>query len=167
MKKNNQKGFMLAEAFIVSTVVLGVLVFMFIQIRTIITGFDRSFSYDTVPGIYIANEFSKFIKNIDYSTTKDRINANGYVVKGKDAYSAYVNNYGVDVNESWNSMITSANVKTIIICKENAIEVKNAFEGTFSTKFTEYIKHLKVDDVNDEYRIIIEFNDNTYASIRM
>lgn len=160
MKKNSQKGFMLAEAFIVSTFVLGVLVFMFIQIRTIITGFDRSFTYDTVPGMYITNELVKFIKDNDYNNTLNTVDSTGYILKNVDSYSG-------DVNFVWNNILKNGNIKNVIVCKENAAKIKNDTTGIFSKKLIEYTKTLRVDNYANVYRVIVEFNDETYASVQM
>ena len=62
MKKDNQKGFVLAETFIVSTFVLGVLVVLFLQIKTVINGYDRSFTYNTITGIYNTSEIKKYVQ---------------------------------------------------------------------------------------------------------
>lgn len=166
MKKNNQKGFMLVEAFIVSTFVLGVLVFMFVQMRTISNGYDRSFSYNTIPGIYITSEIAKFVTNHNYERIKleidDRV-GDSFVIMGKDYYS----NYQSDVNLVWNEMLEHANVKTVVVTEENCSELKQSGTNLLDSKFKKYIKSLKVENIETLYRIIIEFNDNTYASVML
>ena len=163
MQKNNQKGFMLVEAFIVSTFVLGVLVFMFIQLRTVVNGYDRSFSYNTVPGIYIANEIGKFVVNFDYENTKQTVDNAGYVIKNIDSYSEF--DYAV--SDTWNAMLQDANVKTVIIATEDATILKEAKNGQISSKLEDYIDYLNVGNLTNRYRIIVEFNDETFASVKL
>lgn len=163
MKKNNQKGFMLVEAFIVSTIVLGVLVFMFVQIRTVINGFDRSFAYNTVPGIYITNELGKFVTQYDYENIKQKVYNNGYILRNKDSYKEF----DVSINDTWNEMLKNSDVKNIIIAEENLRRLKDVTDGTFSPKLEDYIDTISVDNLVGQYRIIVEFNDDTYASVKL
>lgn len=149
MKKNHQSGFMLAEAFIVATVVLGVMVFMFLQIKTIINGYDRSFRYNTIPGIYHTKEIVNFIKNNtdDYNLLQLQVNKDGYVV--------------IDSTDStFSEIFKDANVKTFIMSTGDMSSLKNS--ETILPKFQKYIKTLTT-SIN--YKFIIEFNDDTYASI--
>ncbi|MBE6138482.1 MAG: hypothetical protein E7173_01905 [Firmicutes bacterium] len=159
MKKNNEKGFMLVEAFIVSTIVLGVLVFMFVQIRTVVNGFDKSFSYNTVPGIYIANELSKFIEQNGYDSTL--LESNGYIMNGYDAYK----NEDVSTNEIWNEILTHGNVKNVIVTDYSMSKLKSS--DALSTGLEDYIYSLQVDTKYKDNRIIVEFNDKTYASLKL
>lgn len=163
MKKSNQKGFMLVEAFVVSTVVLGVLVFMFVQLRTVVSGFDRSFSYNTVPGIYIANELGDFIVSHDYDNLKQKVNVNGYIVQNIDSYidSDY------ETNILWNEMLKAASIKNVVISTEDAAAIKTSNNVLSSVKLEDYIKFLSVDGNSNQYRIIVEFNDDTYASVKL
>lgn len=57
----NKKGFMLLETLVVSTFILGILIFLFIQLSTIKRAYDTSFRYNTITGLYHAKEFSKFL----------------------------------------------------------------------------------------------------------
>lgn len=163
MKKNEHKGFMLVEAFIVSTVVLGVLVFMFIQLRTVVTGFDRSFSYNTVPGIYIANELGEFVVKYDYENIKQEIATNGYVIKNVDSYI----DFDYETNNLWNEMLKVSNVKNVIISTEDVSVLKTTNNILSSAKLEDYIRLLSVDNHENKYRIIVEFIDETFASVKL
>ena len=112
MKKNN-KGFMLAEVFIVSSFVLGVLVYMFIQTNSIMRNFNRSFSYNTVSGLYITNEVAKYIKKNDIND-----------------YCTGVNMIKYEGNNTWNNLKKSSNINTVIIGKIRKWMLKiNSFYG--------------------------------------
>ena len=160
MKKSNQKGFMLVEAFIVSTLVLAVLVFMFVQIRTVINGFDKSFSYNTVSGIYIANELSDYIQARGYD--EETVENEGYIIKGYNSYESH----GIDVSDIWNRMLKNTNIKNVIISTSDTTKLKSSLSAEISAGLKDYVKTLKIDGFN-EHRLIIEFNDKTYASIKM
>ena len=185
MKKNNQKGFMLVEAFVVSAFVLGVLVFMFIQLKTVVNGFDRSFTYKTISGIYTANELGDFITQYDYENIKLLVDQNGYANVGSKYYDNYdvdKTNIGNPIGMLWSEMLLNANVKTIIVAheniemlKENYINVNLHFpewetDVTIqkpSSKFTNYINSLKIDNLVGRYRVIVEYNDETFASVKL
>lgn len=139
MKKNN-KGFMLAEVFIVSSFVLGVLVYMFIQTNSIMRNFNRSFSYNTVSGLYITNEVAKYIKKND------------------------TNNYCTSVNiidysdDTWKKLKKSSNINTVIIGNLNDIKANVTSNTGISPKAQDFIKFL---EEKDKCVIIIEFDDKT------
>lgn len=163
MKKSNQKGFMLVEAFVVSTVVLGVLIFMFVQLRTVVSGFNRSFSYNTVTGIYIANELGDFVEAHDYENLKQKVNIDGYIVQNIDSYI----DFDYEINILWNEMLKVANIKNVVISIEDAAVLKASNNILNSAKLEDYIKFLNVDRDLNKYRIIVEFNDDTYASVKL
>ena len=140
MKKINQKGFVLAEAFIVSTFVLGILVFMFLQIKTIINGYDKSFTYNTIPGIYNSREIKKFIQKNDYGVILEEINNNDYIILDSS-------------NKSYNDIFEISNVKTLVISKGDLTGLRN--NKLLSPKFQNYIKTLAS---SNGYQFIIEFN---------
>lgn len=148
MKKNNQRGFVLAEAFIVSTFVLAILVFMFLQIKTIINGYDKSFSYNTIPGIYNSREMKKFIEKNNYNELLETVGVNGYVILESSDYT-------------YSKIFKHSNVKTVIITKGDLKNIKNNVK--LSQKLQNYIKTLVP---SDENQFIFEYNDDTFATIK-
>lgn len=138
MKKNN-KGFMLAEVFIVSSFVLGVLVYMFIQTNSIMRNFNRSFSYNTVSGLYITNEVAKYIKKNDTNNYCTGVN----IIDYKD-------------NNTWNNLKKSSNINTVIIGNLNDIKANATSNTEISPKAQDFIKFL---EEKDKCAIIIEFNN--------
>ena len=51
----NNKGFAITEILILSTVITGILLFMYSQFKNINRSYQTSFIYDTVEGMYLAN----------------------------------------------------------------------------------------------------------------
>lgn len=148
MKKKYQKGFVLAEAFIVSTFVLGVLVFMFLQIKTIINGYDKSFSYNTISGIYHAMEVKKYLQNSDYENLVDQVEESDFVVLNKS-----------DI--LYSEIFKAANINVLIISNGDLKMLKE--NNVLSFKLKDYIKTLTN---STDYKLIFEFNDNTFATIK-
>lgn len=150
MKKNN-KGFMLAEVFIVSSFVLGVLVYTFIQINSIMKNYNKSFSYDTVQGLYIANEIKNYLN---------------YNSSNKEFVSSACENYKIfDVSDDyWSKIKKSANIKTVILGNLNYIKENVATDSNISAKQKDYIKYL---GEKDSCILLLEYNDDTYVSLSM
>lgn len=151
MKKNN-KGFMLAEVFIVSSFVLGVLVYMFIQINSIMKNYNRSFSYDTVQGLYVTNEVRKYINLTD---------------SDKNIISGACANYQILNDENdifWQKIKESNDIKTAILGNLNYIKGNAINDNNITPKAKDYINYLSS---KDNCVLMLEFNDGTYASLNM
>jgi len=63
MKKNNIKGFVLAEVIIVSVVVITALTVMYMQFISVNNSYYRSFKYNTVDDLYATNNIRSFIED--------------------------------------------------------------------------------------------------------
>lgn len=145
--KKNKNGFMLAEVFIISSFVLGILVYMFVQINSIMRSYNKSFSYNTVSGLYITNEIKKYVSgdtSLDIST-------------------ACTNNIYVADNIDDN-LKEDANIKNIIIGNLNYIKNNATDNDKITPKALDFIKYL---ESKDKCVIIVEFSDDTYASLNM
>jgi len=67
----------------------------------------------------------------------------------------------------WNNMFGMNNIKTLIIAKDDINSLKKIKGEKISDKVVDYINTITSSDVQNAYRIIVEFNDDTYASIRL
>ena len=159
MKKN--KGFTLVETLIVSAFVLGTLTYLFIQIDNSITNFDISFKYDSISDLNNTMVVYNFIKESGYTNLTKSI-ANGYV--------DITNSSMVLGNSSYYNLIKDKiNAKRIIIAEENMVELKkNLSSLDFSEELKRYIKRYDNDQaIIGEYIIIVEFNNDHIASVRL
>ena len=77
----NQKGFAITEVLILSTVIIGVLVFMYAQFKSINRTYQYSFKYDTPEAMYLANNIVNFINEdkYDYLVAQMAFKKNGYM----------------------------------------------------------------------------------------
>ena len=191
MKKNNQ-GFMLVEALVMSTVIIGVLVFMFIQFRNISRGYDRSFSYDTVPNLYYTNEIKRILtdKNFSYLDLKTKgapehlpyyISEYKYIsVFSRDTnkcmvvYDNEMNEYEEIIEdlcwqfydeEAGDGWFYEFKVKNIIITKENLTGLKNQYRKELSPELNDYINYVKVNGDVNRFRLVVEFEDGSFGSL--
>lgn len=180
MKKDNQ-GFMLVEALVMSIVIIGVLVFMFIQFRNISRGYDTSFSYDTVPAMYYTNELKEWIitngylYDLEYDLgTEDYLHVVKYIEEDNEYafFAMYIEEDDVyeelyDHNSQLESLVDAAEIKNVVIADEGLTGLKGVYNSEFSEKFNDYINYVKVNGEVNKYRIVVEFFDGTFASLRL
>lgn len=161
MKKNN-KGFTLIETLIVSAFVAGTLTYLFIQMNNTLTNYDITFRYDTINGIYNANVIAEYLKENSYSNLMNLTSTNGYV--------DITTSTNINGNSSYYGLITDKiNAKTILFTSEDMTEIKNNIKETaYSEELKRYIQKKDSDNtLTNKYIIIIEYKDNTFASVRV
>lgn len=154
MKKNS--GFMLFETLIVSTLVLGTLIFLYVQIVNIKKSYNVSFKYNTIPGLYNANALAKYLEKTGYSDIKSQLEGANYV-DITDCASAGSLCYKI---------VEKTNIKQALFVNSNITNLKTELDDTsFNRDLKKYIRRLPDNKENYNYRLIIEFNDNTFASV--
>lgn len=160
MIKNN-KGFALTEILILSAVVIGVLTFMYIQFKNINRSYQYSFKYDTVEGLYLANNIVNYINNDNYDILVEKLNTNqeGYL----DITSCDLELFQTPL--FCEQLIQKSEIKQIIFTNENASKLKANMQK-LDNDFQEYIKKIKTINTENDYRIIIKYNDGTFTTMR-
>ncbi len=157
----NEKGFALTEILILSAVVIGVLTFMFIQFKTINRSYQRSFQYDTPEGLYIANNILKYIDDGNYDALVERlsINSKGYI----DITDCDMDLY--NTSSFCEDLYEKSGIEQIIFTKENPSEIKKNIKN-FSNDMQDFIKQIKTINSESDYRIIIKYTNDTFATMR-
>ena len=161
----NKKGFMLLETLVVSTFILGILIFLFIQLSTIKRAYDTSFRYNTVTGLYHAKEFSKFLLENGYDQVDNKLanTTSGYV----DITSCP--NLGLLCGK----IEKEINAKRILYVSENISSLQNNLSTSqfdtnlFNSELKKFILQMNSVEPTGKNRLIIEYNDNTYATITL
>lgn len=154
MKKNS--GFMLFETLIVSTLVLGTLVFLYVQLTNIKKSYNVSFKYNTIEGLYHANNIAKYLEKVGYQEMITNLADNTYLDITNCAYSTTL----------CSSLVTQENIKTMLFVNKDISTLKeNISNIAVSKKFKRFIKTLPNYKKKYQYRLIVEFNDDTYASV--
>jgi len=160
MKKNNNSGFMLAETLIVATFLVSTLLFIYIQFNGITNKYDDSFKYNTVNGLYTTKNIIKYISNDGMDYLKDTIdNSEIDYINITDCPNIYF----TETNYC-SALMSASNVKTILFTKENLDNLKNITE--LDQTVTDFINNIDYEVVHG-YRLIIEFNDGTFASLKI
>ena len=164
MKKNNANGFFLVETLIVTTIVALSMVFLYTQIVKLIDGYELRLTYNTVNGVYAATEFNKYIINDStlYLDLTSSLNADGYnEVLCTDFTSS----------DYCNAMVSTLNIENMYITKYNTSAIKtNAPDvDEFSQDLKLFISNIKSESnaLTTEYRMIVEFNNGEFATIKL
>ena len=151
MKKN---GFMLAEVLIVSTLLIGVMVFMYTQIRTLTLNYTRSFNYNTVDGLYGARVIKDFLMN---ENTYKNFDSTTFVESNKinreDLFNALVTELGI------NKIIVTNNTTLVYDYLTNNYSKASSYTGdtSYYEDFITFTVTLKEDKSK---HIIVTYNDS-------
>lgn len=158
MLKNN-KGFVLTEVLILSAVVIGLLVFVFIQFKNVNRSYQYSFKYDTVQGMYLANNIVNYINNNDFDSLV--LNLSNSTIKYLDLTSCDISYFSVA--SFCDKLVESSNIEKLLFTYEDTSLMN---KSDLSEDMKLYIDSIKTLRSSDDYRIIIKYNDGTYASMR-
>ena len=163
MKKFNNRGFMLTELLVTSTLVCTVLIFLYAQFFSVKKSYENSFKYNTVNGLYALSNVRDFLVDNDIYILKQNLLLNDYV----DLTDESNNRIVLNDSEYFNTLITKLNIKNIIFTTENLTDLisnLNSMPDTFEDmkKFIRYIDYNKTGSL---YRIIVEYADNTFATL--
>lgn len=159
MKKVNKKGFVLAETIVISVVVITALVIIYTQFISVDNSYYRSFNYNNVNDLYLANQIKTFINNSNGSSIYSIIDdENLYIdITECDYFIEYM---------YCENLIDAINAKRVIITKNDTTNLISNIESyDFSEAMKSYIKNSKSNE--DGYRIIVEFNDSTIAGLEL
>ena len=162
MKKIKNKGFMLMETLVVSTFVVTTLTILFVQFQRINRNFDITFTYNTVNGLYATNNIHNFIKP-DVPKIVEELDKSSVPYLDITSCPTYITS-----QEYCKALMTSLKVKKVLFTKEDITDLKeNIKENTeIDQKLKDFIKYIS-DAKNDNYRLIVEFTDATYATLKL
>lgn len=161
MKKMNNKGFMLVETLIVATFLVTTLLFIYVQFNNITRTYDTSFKYNTVNGLYTTKNIIKYISTDGIDALKEGLTQDGVeFINITDCSETYFSE-----NNYCSILMDFSNVKTVLFTNENLESLEDNNSGLDQTiiDFINYINYEKTPG----YRIIIEFDDNTFASLKI
>jgi len=156
VKKNSIKGFVLAETLIVSMFVAGVLIFLFIQFSNLSKNYIDSYNYNSVEDLYSLKNIRDYIENDIEAWTliKDELKKNDFF--------EMTNCENFSNKEYCLYLLEVKEIKQIYITENNFD--KNIFLLS-NTKFKNFLDKIKSEGL-ESYRIIAEFKDSKYATIR-
>lgn len=158
MKKKNNKGFMLTETLIVATLLITVLLFMYIQFKNVMRSYEQSFKYNTISDLYALNNIKKYIVQEEYIIMANSLNNRDYIELDK-CQSIYFK------NQSYcNEIMKDLKIKKIYLTKQNIQGLIN--KNSFDLATNDFLKSIDFSN-DDGYRLIGEFNDGTFGTLKV
>ena len=157
MKKSNKKGFVLAETIAVSVVIMTSLVIIYTQFMSISKSYARTFAYNSVNNLYLVNNIKNYIKSDGLNNLISALSNSNYVditSCSTDYFTEYI---------YCETLMDNLNVRQVIFTKTNLDELKNNMNG-LSEKMKQFVNYINYKNTSG-YRIIVEFNDETYATL--
>lgn len=175
-RKRNTKGFMLIETLIVCVFVGVVLVLLFVELRTIANNYEKSFTLNTTNALYNARKIKEYLQTMNMSQMEADVNGtqNGYI----DITSCEKNYYTpiVGQEEAYQQYCTllyqNTKVQKLLFSKEDLTDVQyyieqNRTQDSISQKMLDFIDYIPYEKQAGFYRIIVEYKDGTFASIKI
>lgn len=155
VKKMYSEGFMLVETLIVTTFVTSVLIFLFIQFNNLSNNYSDSYSYNTVNDLYA-------LRNVKYYIESDSTFINSLNEINKSIYIDMTDCNLVEDENYCFKLLEYLNIKKLYIV-DNFFDIR-LFDKT-NEPLKKFVQKIKSQGL-EKYRIIGEFNDSTYATIR-
>lgn len=160
MKKNDNKGFMLTELLVTATLICTVLIFLYTQFYSVKRSYDNSFRYNTVNGLYALANVRDFLIQNDVYILKQNLNTNSYI-------DLMNNPSGINNTEYFHTLVSSLNIKNLFFTNSNLSDLisnLNSLSDDYEP-LKKFIRHIDYDENDTRYRLIVEYNDDTFASI--
>ena len=172
MKKSNQKGFMLTETLIVSTFIVSILLFIYVQLRNINANYADSLAYNDVTTIYSAGNIKNFLLEDNYEELKQYFKDNFSL--DPDAPLVYFDLTTcpasvVSETTYCQALLEQLNIKKVIFTDESNEYLLRFLDNdnNLSNNMKQFIKSQKTDGEIGEYRLYVETSDGKFATIKM
>lgn len=161
MRKSNEKGFMLIETLLVSVFIASTLIFLYIQFQKVRNSYSNSFTYDTINGIYANKVILEYLQeNGINNLSRTMQNTSVSYIDITDCPAAYLEN-----TSYCNRIMSDLGVKRIYYVASDVTAFKDKMDSIgLSNKFKRYVNAM-TGNVGVGYRLVTEFDDDTYASI--
>ena len=160
MSKMNNKGFLLTESLIVSTFVLTVLVFIFIQFKNLMVNYKSSYMYNNVEDIYSLGSMGAFLKNnITISIPEN----SSYLEIYKDGTCTNIPEEKV---YSCNELADAMNLEYMIYIDSDIESLKSSIGNTsLNQEIKDFIERASGDRIVGKGRLIAKFKNGNFATV--
>ncbi len=158
--KKIKKGFILAESLIVITLIGLTLFYLFIQFNQVFDNYEKNYNYNSVKGLYHADQIKKFLIKTNFSEI---------IIDLKD-------NLYVDISDCefaseqlfCQSLFNDLKVSKIYFVNEDITSFINYAKNTneiFSKDLISYLNYIKFNQSHDGFRLLIEYTNNEFCSV--
>lgn len=159
MKKMNNRGFMLMETLIVATFLVTTLLFLYIQFNKVTKTYEDSFKYNTVNSLYATNNIAAYLKKEGMGKIAEKLNEQTYVDFTSCPKDFFKEQGYCQV------LLESLKVEKALFTKADLTNIKTNHKG-LDQEMVSFINYLK-DTSSPKYRLIVKFQDGTFASINL
>lgn len=165
----NKKGFLLLEAMIVSSVVSLTLIVIYVQFNTVYDNYQKRLSYENVEDLYATHGMSELL---DEEGVNFFLLMLEYKIASSD-YSPYldISTCSLFVNKDYClEYIERTGMKTVLFVEHNLSNLVdfNKYSNSFSAELKNYIEYtFGVSTLEEGYRLIIEFDNNQFSTIKV
>ena len=149
--RKKSKGYVLAETLIVTSFVAGVLIYLLIQLTNLDNNYEKTENYNKAPNLYALIDIVYYIK-------KNNACLNSIKELGNSAVKITSLNGCGGIND----LLNLEKITTLLVCKNK--ENVN-FNNLLDEKFTDFKNTISWEGIED-YRLIAEFTDDSYATLK-
>ena len=159
MKKDDKRGFVLAETIAVSTVVIIALIVIYAQFVNINNSYYKSFTYNNVNKLYLVNHIKEFIISDTSSLLYGNLTTDNPYIDITSCESYFIESL------QCKNLMTAIDAKQVLVTTMDTTKLLEMFKDktNISENMYTYIKNSKSKEYG--YRIIVEFNDGNIASL--
>lgn len=172
---SNNRGFLLAESLVVSTFVLTVLIFLFVQFQNLMTSFKNSYNYNNVESIYDLGAMESYLLNAqdENNTLRNQLNGKMYLIIYEEEKESGTCNDNLSLkaeNRSFCEKIADATRLKKLIYTDSDIDIIKDYlnkneDSNIDESMKDFINKIKTVKIDGKGRLIGEFNDGTFATI--
>ena len=167
----NNRGFLLAESLVVSTFVLTVLIFLFVQYQNLMTTYKNNTDYNNPEAIYNLGSFGQYL-NADPSrltSLSDSLGSNAYIrVYDKSSGGCNVN---LGLGTFCDTIFNAAGAKKVIYVGSDLTNLKNYIKNNddsyLNQSLRDFIRRIDADAIENKGRLIAQFDNGYYATVAL
>lgn len=167
----NNRGFLLAESLVVSTFVLTVLIFLFVQYQNLMTTYKNNTDYNNPEAIYNLGSFGQYL-NADPSrltSLSNSLGSNAYIrVYDKSSGGCNVN---LGLGTFCDTIFNAAGAKKVIYAGSDLTNLKNYIKNNddsyLNQSLRDFIRRIDADAIENKGRLIAKFDNGYYATVAL
>ena len=167
----NNRGFLLAESLVVSTFVLTVLIFLFVQYQNLMTTYKNNTDYNNPEAIYNLGSFGQYL-NADPSrltSLSNSLGSNAYIrVYDKSSGGCNVN---LGLGTFCDTIFNAAGAKKVIYVGSDLTNLKNYIKNNddsyLNQSLRDFIRRIDADAIENKGRLIAQFDNGYYATVAL
>ena len=155
MKKN---GFVLIETLIATTLIATVFTILYVEFNNINENYKKTYNNNTVDKLYAANNVKNFLLSNGY-----------YNIVPMTNYLDITTCQNFTNRTQCENLVKTLEIKKMILLPDEMQTLKPTLlqDNNISDNLKKFIKSFTNTNLVNQYRLIIEFNDNRCATIRM